>query len=84
MNGQRTVADLRQLTEESDTDGEDPEAFWALGEAHGYETKISWTSGARDGRFDVRFVRSSPRARCLWAARPARRLCGSAVAHVLQ
>ena len=56
MNGQRTVADLRQLAEASDVDGEDPEAFWALGEAHGHETQISWTSDARDGRFDVRFV----------------------------
>src|SRR5216683_597657 len=56
MKGQRTVADLRQLVEASDVDGEDPEAFRLLGEAHGYETQIGWTSDARDGRFNVRFV----------------------------
>ena len=75
MNGQRTVADLRQLAERSDVDGEDPEAFWRLGEAHGYETQISWTSRARDGHFDVRFV---DRARAL-STPVAAPSCSSAV-----
>ena len=52
----RNVGELRQLIKESAIDGEDPEAFWAFGEAHGYETKISWAAGSQDGRFNVLFV----------------------------
>jgi amino acid adenylation domain-containing protein len=33
--------------------GEDPEAFWRLGEALGYETRVCWVSGSNEGRFDV-------------------------------
>ena len=39
----------------SPPEGQDPEALWALGEAHGYETKIAWT-GSSEGRFDVVFT----------------------------
>ncbi len=54
--GLRNVGELRQLIKTADVDGVDPESFWALGEKYGYETKISWTSGSREGRFDVLFV----------------------------
>ncbi|MFI5015716.1 MAG: AMP-binding protein [Hyphomicrobiales bacterium] len=47
---------LRHLIERSEVVGLDPEAFWALGDANGYDTRISWNSGAVDGRFDVQFV----------------------------
>src|SRR5262249_55021974 len=52
----RNVGELRRLVEESEIDGEDPEVFWALGEAHGYETKISWATGSQEGRYNVVFL----------------------------
>jgi hypothetical protein len=52
---QLNVADLCRLVEKSES-GADPEAFWALGETQGYETKVSWTSGSQEGCFDVLFV----------------------------
>jgi thioesterase domain-containing protein/SAM-dependent methyltransferase/acyl carrier protein len=58
--GQRNVGDLRQLLEECKIEGEDPEVFWALGEKHGYETRISWAADRHNGRYDVLFV--DPRA----------------------
>ena len=42
--------------EQSELDGEDPEAFWELGEAHGYETEISLATGSQEGRYNVLFV----------------------------
>jgi pristinamycin I synthase-3/4 len=51
----RNARELRQLIEESKIDGEHPETFWTLGQAHGYETKISWVSGSQEGRFSVLF-----------------------------
>ena len=44
-----------------------------LGEAHGYEAQISWTSDARDGCFDVLFT---DRTRALDVRRPAILLAG--------
>ena len=55
-HGLRNVGELRQLIGTADVDGENPESFWALGEKYGYETKVSWRSGSREGRFDVLFV----------------------------
>src|SRR5262249_2840283 len=54
------AGDLRRLISEHDLDGEDPETFWQLGESQGYETKVSWTPGSRDGHFDVLFVDRGP------------------------
>jgi acyl carrier protein len=52
----RNIGELRKLIEESESDGEDPEAFWALGKTHGYETKISWAAGSQEGHFSVLFI----------------------------
>ena len=52
---ERNAAELRRLIYGSEVDGEDPEAFWALGDAHGYDTKISW-GNSPEGRFNVVFV----------------------------
>ena len=55
----RTVGDLRRVLDTSTVSGEDPENFWALGEAHGYATTISWTLGSNEGSFDVLLVDST-------------------------
>jgi thioesterase domain-containing protein len=53
---QRSVEELREAMKRTELAGEDPEAFYALGEAQGYETHISWTCGSREGRFDVLLI----------------------------
>ncbi|WP_437723824.1 amino acid adenylation domain-containing protein [Sorangium sp. So ce861] len=50
-----TVADLRERFEAIEPRGLDPESFWALGDAHGYDVRVRWTPGDADGRFDVEF-----------------------------
>ena len=55
----RTVGDLRRVLDTSTVAGEDPESFWALGEAHGYATTINWTLGPNEGSFDVLLVDST-------------------------
>ena len=64
------VSDLRRLIEACEIVGEDPEAFWTLGDAHGYETRIAWVPGSREGRFDVLFT---DRARASHATVPTHR-----------
>jgi pristinamycin I synthase 3 and 4 len=53
---QCNVAELRRLIKRDEIGNADPEAFWALGERQGYETKVSWMSGSQEGRFNVLFV----------------------------
>ncbi|WP_050886432.1 non-ribosomal peptide synthetase, partial [Bradyrhizobium sp. STM 3843] len=53
--------------------GEDPEAFWALGEQHGYDVRVSWTSASPDGCFDVVFVDRSRSAVPVQLPQPLRR-----------
>jgi amino acid adenylation domain-containing protein len=52
-----TVGSLRSALAREDRGGADPESFHALGEELGYDVQASWTPGAADGRFDVRFHR---------------------------
>jgi len=52
----RDVAELRDWLASSEIGGEDPEAFWALGERQGYDVRVSWTCGSDEGRFDVLLV----------------------------
>lgn len=51
-NPHRPVEDLQSQLEALALDGEDPETFWALGEAERYEIRVSWSPGPGD-RFDV-------------------------------
>jgi amino acid adenylation domain-containing protein len=50
------VEDVREAVERNESAGEDPEALWALGEAHGYDVQIRWTTGSCDGRFDALMI----------------------------
>ena len=48
--------DLRCAAAAHAKPGEYPDTFWALGERHGYDVRVSWTRAAADGCFDVMFV----------------------------
>ncbi|WP_315787594.1 MULTISPECIES: non-ribosomal peptide synthetase, partial [unclassified Bradyrhizobium] len=48
--------DLARSIEDRQTMGEDPEAFWMLGERLGYEVRVSWASASATGCYDVVFV----------------------------
>ncbi|MGY3450250.1 amino acid adenylation domain-containing protein [Bradyrhizobium sp. USDA 4353] len=50
------LADLARSIDEREAIGEDPEAYWALGQRLGYEVRVSWTSGSTDGSYDVVFI----------------------------
>jgi natural product biosynthesis luciferase-like monooxygenase protein len=50
------VGQLLHVLRNSEISGEDPEAFWELGTALGYEVRVSWSSGRCDGRFDALFI----------------------------
>ena len=50
--GLSTVADLRTWLRTQPPMGDDPQAYWALAEAHGYQATLSWSPGC-EGRFDV-------------------------------
>jgi SAM-dependent methyltransferase/acyl carrier protein len=47
-----TVEDLRRRLEGSACGGEDPETFWDVGQAQGYDVRVSWSPGEA-GCFDV-------------------------------
>jgi amino acid adenylation domain-containing protein len=55
-DGRQLIAALQEALRGAELTGEDPEAFFAAGEALGYETRVSWTSGSHEGRFDVLFT----------------------------
>ena len=46
---------LHPLIEACGIEGEDPEVFWKVGEAQGYDTKIGWAAGSHAGQFNVVF-----------------------------
>ena len=48
----QSVRDLRGEVADLGDSGVEPEMFWALGEAQGYEVRVSWSPGL-GGRFDV-------------------------------
>src|SRR5207248_8510267 len=50
------IYDLRCAAAAHAKPGEYPDTFWALGERHGYDVRMSWTRAAADGCFDVVFV----------------------------
>jgi amino acid adenylation domain-containing protein len=50
------VEEIRDALARSSLPGEDPATFWALGEAHGYDVRVTWTRGGREGRFDVLLI----------------------------
>ena len=51
-----TAGKLRQLLSARPAAGEDPEAFWTVGETHGYEVRVSWSLGFNEGQFDVEWI----------------------------
>jgi len=51
-----SVAELRERLRQDAVEGENPEDFWTLGDAHGYDVNISWTNGDSEGRFDVELI----------------------------
>ena len=51
-----TVLQLRELLEQTSPRGEDPESFIKLGEAAGFEARVTWSLGAHDGSFDVEWI----------------------------
>jgi amino acid adenylation domain-containing protein len=51
-----TADALRNTLEQLEPEGETPESFWQLGEAQGYDVRVTWELGRDDGRFDVEFV----------------------------
>ena len=53
------VEEVRAAMAADDGAGEGPEAFWELGEAHGYAVRVSWTPGSCEGCFDVLFADES-------------------------
>ncbi|WP_163230237.1 non-ribosomal peptide synthetase [Caulobacter rhizosphaerae] len=55
MEENASVAQLREALKAHPARGQDPEAFWALAQARGYQAQISW-SGGGEGRFDVELV----------------------------
>ncbi|HXZ14815.1 MAG TPA: condensation domain-containing protein, partial [Roseiarcus sp.] len=50
------VGEMREACAALETVGEDPEEMWALGEAEGYEVRVSWTPGSSGERFDVAMI----------------------------
>jgi len=48
-----TVEEIRSLISHAQTEGEDPEELWKLGQSFGYDVQVVWSPGAEDGRFDV-------------------------------
>ena len=49
----RGIEALREAAQGFGLEGEDPEAFWRVGQEYRYEVEVSWTSGSR-GNFEVR------------------------------
>lgn len=49
----RGIDDLREALDSAAPAGEDPDAFWDLAAARGYEARVCWTDGDAEGRFDV-------------------------------
>ena len=52
---------LRQKISAAELEGEDPVAFYEIGERYGYEVGVGWQSGAERGRFFVEGVKSGMR-----------------------
>jgi amino acid adenylation domain-containing protein len=50
-----TVQELCAQLDRSVLEGQDPEAFWVLGQRLGYDTRVSWTTGCVEGGFEVEF-----------------------------
>ncbi|MDE2470934.1 MAG: methyltransferase, partial [Bradyrhizobium sp.] len=51
-----TVDELRARACNDKWNGEDPEAFWVLGETLGYDVSVGWTLGSPEGSFDVLLI----------------------------
>ena len=52
-NSSLSVADVRSMLEFAELEGEDPNAFWRLAEAHGYEALVDWAADEGAAFFDV-------------------------------
>ena len=52
-NSSLSVADVRSMLESAELEGEDPNAFWRLAEAHGYEALVDWAADEGAAFFDV-------------------------------
>jgi acyl carrier protein len=62
---------LRRQLAEASVEAVDPEDFWEIGEAHGYDVQVSWHAQDSQGRFDVQFLdraRLEQVPRAPWAA----------------
>jgi len=52
---QKTVGDIRPQVD-AESAGFLPDICWAIGEKHGYDTRIRWSTDGTDGRFDAIFL----------------------------
>lgn len=59
-NGPATVGALRDALAAGEAKGFEPEAFWELGKELFYDVEIRWSSGKKDGAYDVIFTRKMP------------------------
>jgi len=48
--------ELRAAVTEETCEGDNPDAFYKIGERQSYDVSVSWSSGCDDGKFDVRFL----------------------------
>ncbi len=53
----QTVGQFQKALQELQNLGEEPEDWWALGEALPYSVEVSWSESGPEGRYDVVFVR---------------------------
>ena len=55
-----TVERLREQLSQTESSGEDPEEFWRIGEAYGFNVRIGWQLGGDVGLFDVEWSARTP------------------------
>lgn len=60
-----TAESLRDRLRALPADGVDPEAFWDLGLAHGYDVQVTWGGESAQGRFEVRLLDQDQLSRVL-------------------
>lgn len=69
-----TAGALREILQEFNSAGEDPESFLKVGSSYGYRVRISWKEGYEDGSYDVENVLSEATetsGRAVFVRRPA-------------
>lgn len=54
---QCTAGELRELIQQADVEGVDPEEVWQLGERYGYDIRVKWLGGNGHGDLDIECIR---------------------------